>query len=161
MVLHDAKDQFYAELEQKIKNKEIESEEFVAFLSSHAGEGSGFYELCSTFSDIGLNAPKWFDPKNCDVQALFQFKDIDIAKAAFKKYVAERQLTDYNGILDAVGIMHQYAVAWDDPRSKGGIVRPENYDWKPGFAGKYHNFCALPDDIWEKVKTGILTEIKD
>ena len=126
----------------------------------HAGEGSGFYELCSTFSDIGLNAPKWPDPKTCNVQASFQFKDIDNAKAAYKEYVAERQLTDYNGILDAVGLMHRYAVAWDDPRSKDGIVRPENYDWKPGIAGKHYNFCALPDDIWEKVKAEILEELK-
>ncbi len=43
--------------------------------------------------------------------------------------------------------MHRFAVAWDDPRKKSGIVPPEGYDWKPGFAGKYHNFCELPEDI--------------
>ena len=68
MVLHDAKDQFYAELERKVKNKEIESEEFAAYVLSHIEEHpedntSNFYELCSTFSDISLNAPKWGDPK--------------------------------------------------------------------------------------------------
>lgn len=76
MVLHDAKDQFYAEVERKVKNKEIESEEFAAFVSYHTEEHpedntSNLYEQCSAFSDISLNALKGADPKTCDVQASF------------------------------------------------------------------------------------------
>lgn len=165
MVLHDAKDQFYAELEQKIKNKEIESEEFVAFVASHIGENpedntSNFYELCSAFSDISLNAPKWSDPQNCDVQASFQYADIDKAKVVFKGYIAETGLADIAGVLEAVGQMHRLAVAWDDPRVISEVVHPEGFNWQPGFWGKYDNFCELPKDIWQKIKMEILEEMK-
>ncbi len=166
MVLHDAKDQFYAELERKVKNKEIESEEFAAYVLSHIEEHpedntSNFYELCSTFSDISLNAPKWADPKTCDVQASFQYADIDKAKTAFKSYIAETGIADIEGLLEVVGQMHRLAVAWDDPRAKSGVVHPEGFKWQSGFFGKYHNFCELPNDIWKKIKDEIMKEMKD
>lgn len=165
MVLHDAKDQFYVELEQKIKNGEIESEEFAAFISSHACENpedntSKFYELCSAFSNISLNAPKWADPKTCEVQASFQYIDIDKAKSALKDYIVETGLSDIEGLLGAVGQMHRLAVAWDDPRVKSGVVHPEGFNWQPGFFGKYHNFCELPTDMWQKIRDEILEEIR-
>lgn len=123
-----------------------------------SARGSGFYELCSKFTDISLNAPKTADPKTCDVQACFQFTDINVAKAAFKDFVSKNGISDINGLLEAIHLMHPFSVAWDDPRSKGGMVRPENYDWKPGFAGKYHNFCQLPEDIWNQIKDEIMKE---
>ena len=164
MVLHDAKNQFYTELYQKIENNEISSKEFVDFISSTRGESpehntSDFYELCSKFSDINLNAPKWADPKTCDVEALFQFKDIDGAKKAFESYVSEKGLTDYEGVLDAIGLMHRHAVAWDDPRSKSGLVQPKDYKWNSPFFGKYHNFCEIPEDFWQTLREEILKGI--
>ena len=164
MVLHDAKDQFYTELYHKIESNEITSKVFADFITSTRGEHpedstSGFYELCSKFSDISLNAPKWADSKTCDVQASFQFKDIDAAKAAFKSYVSQKGLTDYEGVLDAIGLMHRLAVAWDDPRAKSGLVQPKDYKWNSPFFGKYHNFCEIPDDFWQTLKEEILKEI--
>lgn len=166
MVLQDAKAQFYEELEQKIENNIIESEEFVDFISSHTGENledntSNFYELCSVFSNISLNALKWADPKTCDVQASFQYADIDKAKSAFKSYIAENELTDIVGLLDAVGQMYGFAVAWDDSRAKSGVIYPEGFDWQTRFFGKYYNFCELPSNIWQKIKDEILEEMKD
>lgn len=167
MVSQDAKNQFYAKLDCKIKNKEIKSEELITFIMSHTGENSekstsGFYELCSKFCDISLNAPKWFDPKTCDVQASFQFTDIEEAKAALNSYLNSHSLSDIEGILDAIGLMYRFAVAWGDPRAKSTVVQAEGYDRNsPFFApffGKYHNFCELPDDIWERIKTEILNE---
>ena len=161
MKLHDSKDQFYMELEQKIKCGEITSKELVDFISSCQGESSEmnsseFYELCSAFADISLNAPKLADSKTCDVQACFQYKDIEDAKVQFNNYVKKNELKDIGGILDAIGYMHSFAVAWDDPREKSGIVHPDGYDWNSAFAGKYYNFCELPDDIWQKIKNEIL-----
>ncbi len=164
MILHDSKDKFYVELEQRIKNGEIRSKEFVNFfLSCQKQEPedniSEFYELCSKFSDISLNAPKFVDRKTCDVQASFQFTDIDNAKLHFKNFMRDKELDDVEGVLDAIGIMHRFAVAWDDPREKSGIVQPEGYDWMPGFTGKYHNFCELPEDIWQKIRNELIEEL--
>ena len=102
MILKNAKDQFYAELQQNIRNKKIESEEFSSFVSSHIGKEavddlSEFYEMCSTFSEISLNAPKYVDPQTCDVQASFQYDYINKAKVAFKKYIIEKGLKDIEG----------------------------------------------------------------
>ncbi len=164
MIVHDSKDRFYVELELRIESGEISSKEFIDFiLSSQKQEPeentSEFYEVCSKFSDISLNAPKFVDHKTCDVQASFQFTDIDIAKVHFKNFMRDKELNDVEGVLDAIGIMHRFAVAWDDPRVKSGIVHPEGYDWTPVFAGKYHNFCELPEDIWQRIRSEIIEEL--
>ena len=160
MVLHDSRDQFYIELSQKIEEKQITSQETIDFVNNTKDHNaSDLYELCSKFADIGLNAPKKADPKTCDVQSCFQFSDINAAKSAFSAFVSDNDICDIEGLLETVQLMHPFAVAWDDPRPKGGMVRPEGYDWKPGFAGKYHNFCQLPDEIWEQIKDEILKEM--
>lgn len=156
--MQDSKEQFYYELNHKIDEEQIVSSEFIEFITAK-GDTSGFYELCSKFTDISLNAPKAPDPKTCEVRACFQFTDINIAKAAFAEYVDTHQLKDIEGLLEAVRLMHPFAVAWDDPRSKSGMVRPEGYDWNSIFAGKYHNFCQLPDEIWDQIKDEIQKEM--
>ena len=157
MVLHDSKDQFYVELNRKIENMQITSQEFVDFINSIPDQKtSGFYELCSKFTDVSLNVPKKVNPKTCNVQACFQFSDINTAKSAFKTFVRDNDLIDIEGLLEAIHLMHPFSVAWDDPRSKGGIVRPENYNRKPGYAGKYYNFCGLPDENWNQIKDEIM-----
>lgn len=161
MVLHDSKDQFYSELKNKIENEDITSEEFVRFIRSFDSlDNSDFYELCSKFADIGLNAPKQADPVTCDVKAVFQFSDCNRAKAAFKEFTVIHHLLDIDGLLEAVRQMHHMAKAWDDTRCKGGIVLPKDYDEKPGFGGKYYNFCELPDDIWRNMADDIRKELK-
>ena len=163
MATHNAKDRFYAELDRKIEGKEIKSEEFSTFILSHAGENleestSGFYELCSKFCDISLNAPKYVDSKTCDVQASFQLADIKKAKVALNSYLNEHGLRDIEGILNAIGLMYRFAVAWDDSRAKSTVVQPEGYYRNASFFGKYYDFCVLPDDIWGQIKTEILNE---
>lgn len=161
MVLNDSKEQFYAELDNKIEKGNFDSDEFVGFIQRFDDyDVSGFYELCSKFADIGLNAPKQADPVTCDVEACFKFSDCDAAKAAFKDFFEKHNLSDVDGVLEAVHLMHRIAVAWDDPRCTGGRVIPKNYDWKQGFGGKYYNFCELPDDIWNKIAEEIRNENK-
>ncbi len=164
MIIHNSKDKFYVELNQRIKSGEISSKEFIDFFLScqkqePEGNTSEFYEVCSKFSDISLNALKFVDHKTCDVQASFQFTDINNAKVHFKNFMRDKELNDVEGVLDAIGMMHRFAVAWDDPREKSGIVPPEGYDWTPGFAGKYHNFRELPEDIWQKIRNEIIEEL--
>lgn len=161
MVFHESKDQFYSELENKIKRKKLTSDEFIEFIQAFKDPfDSGFYELCSTFSDISLNAVKQADPVTCDVQACFNYSDCDKAKAAFKNYVNSHKMTEVDGLFEAIYQMHRYAVARDDTRCKGGRIVPKDYDWKPGFGGKYHNFCKLPEDIWKQIADDIRKELK-
>lgn len=118
-------------------------------------ESTQFYELCQKYSDIALNAPKQRVPNTCDVQACFQFADIDAAKYATKKYVEQWGIKDIDALLSLIQELHWRAVAWDDERVTGGRVVPENYDYSSMYGGKYYNFKELPDDIWETISCEI------
>ena len=161
MGFKNSKEYFYYELENKISNKDISSKEFIDFINSCSSDNSGnnssfFYELCSKFTDISLNAKKVADPITCDITACFLFNDIDAAKSAFISYMNNNHLTDAEGILDAIFIMHPLAVADDDNRTKASLVRPTNYDGKSLFAGKYHDFCVIPYEEWEEIRNEIM-----
>lgn len=141
------------------------SSEFISLIESSQDDEleqntSQFYELCSKFADISLNAPKFANHKTCDIQGVFLFSDISIAKSALKAFVIEHKLRDIQGLLDAVRLMHRLAVAWDDPRVKSGVVYPERYDCQLGFIGKYHNYCDLPDDVWYRIENEIINEVQ-
>ena len=151
---------------QRIDSDEFASKEFASFITSNQGRNlsdnsSAFYELCSKFADIPLNSLKWSNSGTCDVSACFQTADIRIAKDAFKKYISEKKLIDFEGVLETIRIMHSLAVAWDDPRSKYGIVKPENKDSNYGFAGKFYYFCELPSDIWNEIRDEIISEMRN
>ena len=60
--------------------------------------------------------------KNHEVRAVFQFTDIDVAKTAFQIYMRDNELTDIEGLLEAIYLMHPFSVELDDPRSEGGMV---------------------------------------
>lgn len=110
------------------------------------------------FSDISLNAPKESDSKNCNVRALFQFSDINAAKAAFKEYVSKHGLVDVEGILKAIEVMHGDAIEFDDQREHHRVVRPKEFDRFSGSFGEYFSFCRIPDDVWNSIKDEILKE---
>lgn len=155
-VYHGAIDEFY----DRLDSVEIESGEIKELLRT--GKQSGFYELCKHFVEIALNAPRIRKEGTCDVAGSFQFADIEKAKKAAKKYMTDHSLSDAEGLMDAVEMMYEYAVEFDDKR-KSGIVRPEGYDYQPGFAGIYYNFAQIPDDIWVDIKreTIMLLESKE
>lgn len=165
MTLHNAKKRFYAELYHRIDTKEINTEEFVNFMSRNRVEESienqsGFYELCTKFCDISLNAPKYPDPTTCDVNAVFLYTDINAAKNSFKEYLANNKLNDIIGLLEAIRIMHMFAVSDNDPRTKSATITPQkaSFESQLGYIGKYHNFCLIPNEMWEETCQQIISE---
>lgn len=144
---NDAREAFYYEILQQEDFPSVE----VLDIIKEKGQDAGFYEVCSKFADIGLNAPKRVIPETCDVQASFQFSDIEIAKTEAIQFFAHNNLKDFDQFFQAISEMHYRAVAWDDQRVKSGRVLPQNYTWQPGFAGKYINFCQLPEDILDQI----------
>lgn len=115
-----------------------------------------FFEFCKHFSDISLNAPKYRIAGTCNIQGCFLNKDINIAKQETKKYIEAWKIQDVQTFLDFVYKMHSTAVEWNDKRNTGGRVLPENYDWKPGFAGMYYDFQSIPKEIWDQISDEIL-----
>ena len=155
MSLHDKKRQFYSELYHKIDTKEITSEEFVNFVTTNKTNNpddnqSGFFELCQKFVEISLNAEKYPDPTTCDVTAVFLHTDVNAAKGAFIMYVANNKLLDIDGVLEAIRLMHMYAVLDEDPRTKSAMITPSGTSSfaQLGYIGKFHNFCTIPHEMW-------------
>ena len=149
---------FYSELYHKIAAKEIVADEFVNFANRNKTDNpddnsSGFFKLCSKFVDISLNAKKYPDPTTCDVQAVFLYSDVNAAKEAFKEYTTDHMLSDIDGILEAIRIMHMYAVFDDDTRTKSATITPNTstYNSQVGYVGKFHKFCMIPNEMWNEI----------
>lgn len=162
MVYHDSQEQFYAKLAVVLNGDEVESKEFRDYVSQFETiSDSGFYELCMKFADISLNSLKEVNPVTCDVRAVFQFADTEIAKTAIKEFIQCNHLNDLDGLLEVIHIMHQFAVGWDDPRCTGGRIVPKDYNWEPGFGGQYYNFSKLPEIIWSQISEEIRKDCSD
>ena len=144
-----AADYFYQELEKHIDVVET------IWGSKIELEDTMFYELCKKYSDIALNSEKWRIKGTCDIQACFKNVDIDVAKEETKKYVEKWAIKEIDLLLGLIYKMHSIAVEWNDTRCTGGRVVPENYDWKPGFAGMYYNFSMLPESVWNDISKEI------
>lgn len=143
--IKDSKDNFYHGLQNHREQIDL------LWPDVDSLESTQFYELCQKYSDIALNAAKWRVPGTCDVQASFQFADINAAKYATKEYVEQWEIKDIDALLSLIQEFHWHAVPWDDERVTGGRVLPESYDYNSMYGGKYYNFKELPDDIWEKI----------
>ncbi len=163
---HNDKKRFYSELYHKISTKEIVADEFVNFANTNKTNDmnentSGFFELCSKFVDISLNAIKFPDPITCEVKDVFLDTDINSAKAAFKEYTTNHTLSDIDGILEVIKIMHMYAVLDGDTRTKSATITPKTstFNSQVGYVGKYHNFCIIPNDLWDEICQQIKAEL--
>ncbi|MBR5363933.1 MAG: hypothetical protein IK134_11495 [Oscillospiraceae bacterium] len=166
MRLHDEKSRFYSELYHKIDTKKITADEFIIFANKYRTDDSddnhsGFFELCAKFVDISLNAKKFPDPTTCDVPAVFLYADVNAAKAAFKEYVTNHKLSDIDGVLEAIRIMHMYAILDDDTRTKSATITPKKptSNTQVGYVGKFHNFRMIPNEMWIEICQQIKTEI--
>lgn len=166
MKFHNEKRRFYTELYHKIDTKEIATDEFVDFANRNKTNNpddnhSGFFEVCAKFVDISLNAKKFPDKTTCDVNAVFLYEDVNAAKEAFKEYVTNHMLSDIDGVLEAIRIMHMYAVLDDDTRTKSATITPNtpSFNSQLGYVGKFHNFCMIPNEMWIEICQQIKKEL--
>ena len=53
-----------------------------------------FWNLCKSYAEIGLNAPKYRTPGTCDVQGVFQYADIDTAKDNTVEFIQKYNIDD-------------------------------------------------------------------
>lgn len=150
-----AKELFYYEI---LQCKDFPSEEVLAIIKKK-GQESGFYEVCSKFADIGLNAPKRVEKGTCDVEASFQYSDMNVAIMSATQFVLHNHLQNLDEFYESIRQLHYRAVEWDDKREKGGLVSPENYLRHCGYAGKYYSFAQLPDDVLDYIYDGLCKAI--
>lgn len=116
-----------------------------------------FWNLCKSYAEIGLNAPKYRKPGTCDVQGVFQYADIDTARENTVEFIEKYNIDDREDFFNLVEKMYTHAVEFGDTRHST-LVNPETTSMS-GYAGKYYNFAELPDDIFKDLKQKVLAKL--
>lgn len=113
-----------------------------------------FILLCQRFVDISLNAPKRVIPGTTELQACFQYKDMDAAKTAFLCFCDHHGIEDKKIYLDFIRIVSPWSVYHDNTTS--GTIMNQSHTWGSGNYGMYYDTTVLPDDTWEYLENRIL-----
>ena len=114
-----------------------------------------FYELCSDYSHISINAEKYkVDTKT--IGCIPSEFDIDIAVSNTISFISNYKIDKIEVILELIHELHPFAIKHDDEKNQSGLVRNDS---NTGFYGVYYTFKELPDKTWEEVKKRLLEEL--
>lgn len=148
---YTAKTAFFGKLQSEEK-----SDELSVILQNEEGQDD-FWNLCKSYAEIGLNAPKHRVPGTCEVQGVFQYTDVDNARDNTVNFIRKYGIKDKDKFFEFVKKLYIHAVEFNDTRHSG-LVAPETTSMY-GYAGTYYNFAQLPDDIFDRIKTDSLNEL--
>ena len=70
---YTARTAFYNKLQSEKKTDELS-----AILRNEEAQDD-FWNLCKSYAEIGMNAPKYRTPGTCEVQGVFQYTDVDLS----------------------------------------------------------------------------------
>ena len=118
--------------------EQILSEEFIREL---------FY-VCEKVSSIGINAPKIKVSNTTQIQASFQYVDIDDAVSHIIRFSRKYPDLEVKGLLDVIRQVHRYAYSENNTNKLYGTVWDDSSSMR---IGSFHNFAELPEDIWLKL----------
>lgn len=145
---YTARTAFYNKLQSEEKTDELS-----AILRNEEAQDD-FWNLCKSYAEIGMNAPKYRTHGTCEVQGVFQYTDVDNAKDNTVAFIRKYSINGKEDFFDLVKRLYVHAVEFDDARHSG-LVAPESTSMS-GYAGMYYNFAQLPDDIFDIIKTDSL-----
>jgi len=149
MGIQNAREQFYNSIKDKSISQELKN------IIEEKREDSGFFELCQTYADISLNAPKKVNRFSKTVQGCFLDEDVDEAKYATSKFVDQYEIKDIDGLLQSIELMHGLAVEWDDKRIKMETIYSEQNHFTEPRIGMYYDYCRLPSNTWKSIENEI------
>jgi hypothetical protein len=138
--------------------KDSDDDDIVRIINSNS-EMSGFYELCSKYLEIALNADKWVDENTNELKCLVKYTDIESAKVATFNFVSDHRLQNLESLLSMIKGRYQEAVSDDESRQTSGVIR--NNDLKNsamGLYGTYYILTQIPN--WEIVEKDIIEYVK-
>ena len=146
--VENAKNQFYSLLNDRIKNGLVKEVSKIQYYDS------GFYELCKSYADIGLNSSKKLAEDNYTIEACFHDSDFNKTVDETKQYIDIHDIKDIDDFFDAIRSMHSYAIDTDDTRAKRGICWKNSNNNDPRL-GMYIVFSQLPDDIFDEIVVAV------
>ena len=137
-------DYIYHNFSESLKNIREVSEELRTKLTNEMFVQE-LFEVCKKVSHIGINAPKFKVPNSTNVQASFQYNDIDNAISCIIGFAHRYPDIEYAELLGIIESVHRYAHTEDDARKMYGGVMIDN---SPIAFGSFHNFAELPKNVW-------------
>lgn len=114
-----------------------------------------FYELCSDYSHISINAEK-IQVDTRTLGCIPSEIDIDIAVSNTIGFISDYEINKIEALLELIHKLHPFAIKHEDEKNQSGLVRNDS---NSGFYGVYYTFNELPDKTWEEVKKKILEEL--
>ena len=118
----------------------------------------GFFELCQSFLYIALNAPI-IQNDDGSLSGVFQFADIDTAKAKAIKFIKENGITNFEEFFLILERHYPFSASPNDTRQKSGIVREKNPDVN-GYAGTLYFFTNISDNVYTKMVKSIKDDLQ-
>lgn len=119
----------------------------------------GYYELCQSFLDISLNAPK-FRTEDGKVAGSFQYEDIENAKNKTLDFLRSNNIEDTATFFEILENVYPLSGSSNDSRPKTAYI-PENENRRFGYAGNFYDFTKISDDVYSKIIEDIVRTYKE
>lgn len=129
-------------------NIEIESNELKLKTTDNKFKEDLFF-VCEKIALIGINAPKFRVAGSTNVEASFQYNDIDGAVHTLISFVSKHNISDIEELFGIIERVHMFAVSEQNAKKVHATLYNEDSSYR---LGAYHTFSQLPDDIWDKFK---------
>ena len=153
--IENAEQQFHQILNDHI-NKGVVAEN----LEIDFSENTDFYELCKRFADVGLNAPNWKSEDGLQIEASFQFEDMDNAVNGTIDFIQKYKIANTDALFEIIRVMHPHAVEWEDKHSRSATTwKNDNNRYAPR-VGNYTVFSQLPEDVFNQIKEAVIKGMK-
>lgn len=108
-----------------------------------------YYELCQSFLDIALNAPKILDDSG-NLTGLFQYADIDIAKEKAIAFLTKFSIRDIDEFFYILDIQYPFSLSPDDTRQKSAMIRNDNANYR-GYIGTFYSLTQICNDVYSNI----------
>lgn len=119
----------------------------------------GYYELCQSYLDIALNAPK-FMKENGALAGSFQYSDIDIAKEITIDFINRNHVQDLHSFFDILNYAYPNSVSKDDKRQRVAYVKNDKCSYI-GYAGTLYTFTQISPEVYQKIVKELIEEIRN
>ncbi len=118
----------------------------------------GYYELCRSYLDIALNAPK-FTMENGTLAGSFQHSDINSAKKKTIDFINQNNIQDLCSFFDILNYAYPNSISNDDKRQRVAYVKEDKCNYI-GYVGTLYTFTQISGEVYQKIVKELIDEIR-
>lgn len=144
------KQKFYSQVQKQYPESEIST-----IIGSNPD--CDYYELCQSFVDIALNAPKCLDGNK--LSGAFQDSDIDCAKKRALIFLTKYSVNDIDEFFRILENQYPSSTSSADTRKKSALIKAEHPSSYLGYFGTLYDFRIINDEIFNSIVEEIKEEL--